>query len=304
LAISVASGVIKEWLGYNVLRHGTVLYILNDGSHRSLKNRIRHISEFLGIPKPKDLYILYNQGVFESWQEDAERFIRIKKPILVVIDSLAMSSDKGDENSASDQKKYSNLLKGWCLEYNLNVSIVHHTTKASAERPMHQNNFRGSNHWIGVLSSMLEFRKKYPDKPDTPNIYRLVKSRDGDKSVIDVRESSYVEIAPEHPVNGMYDLTQRATRSGYRYMGKSAEIKAQDKEKKQTPFHRDIFQPGVTKSYRQALDDIMERYHRGRTSAKEVLNEWVKEDWVIRSRNPNGGVSYTSTEKPNEKIKQ
>lgn len=300
LAISVASGIIKEWLGYPIVRYGPVLYILNDGSHRSLKNRIRRISGYLKTPKPATLYILNNQSVFKVWQKDVERFIQLVKPILIVIDSLSMSVDSGDENSASDQKQYSNLLKQWCLDYNLNVAVVHHVTKSSSDRQMNQNNFRGSNHWIGVLASMLEFRKNY--KKELHNIYKLVKSRDGDPKATNVREVRYEEIGSSQTSAGVYDLTEKQVISGYKFVGSARDDKAPgEQQDKIIPYVRDVFLPGQTKSYRQSLDDIMMKYHRQRRTAGNILAEWLKEGLLIRSKTGDE-VFYTSTEEPTKPV--
>ena len=64
VAITVAdqSGTLNEWLGFPVERHGPVLYILTDGSHRSLRERIRRISGCMKVQRPKDLIIQLKSG--------------------------------------------------------------------------------------------------------------------------------------------------------------------------------------------------------------------------------------------------
>lgn len=283
LAISVADPSVKEWLGYEIVRHGPVVYILTDGSHRSLKNRIRRITGFLKIQKPKDLYVLFNQGTFDSWKDDLQRLMEIKKPLLVIIDSLAMSNDKGDENSASDQKELSNLLKTWSLTYNCNISVIHHTSKAAMDRSFHQNNFRGSSHWIGVLSSMLEFRKSTTSKRNT---YKLVKSRDGSPEAMNIREVEYVEVPKSS--NGQYDLTGEDIYSGYKYIGEAKESKAETKasrsEKPLTYPSEFMMKVGDKLPYNKIVNDIMVVSGKGRTTVKSNLKELVEMGYLERTK--------------------
>jgi hypothetical protein len=143
LAISVSSGTVGEWLGFNIEKWGSTLYILNDGSMRSLKNRIRNISNYLHIQKPRDLMVLKKQGVFKTWKESVERIISIKHPVMIVVDSLSMITNSKDENAVSEQVEFGGLLNEWSLNHKLNVLTIHHSNKGSVDRPMGLVNWRG-----------------------------------------------------------------------------------------------------------------------------------------------------------------
>jgi len=289
LAISVASGTEKEWLGFTIEKQGSVLYILNDGSMTSLKNRIRCISNYLHIPKPNDLMILKKQGVFESWKESVERIINIAHPILIVVDSLSMVANSKDENSVAEQIKFGGLLNDWALNHKLNVLTIHHSNKASADRTMGLVNWRGSSYWSGMLSSMMEFRKV-----GEHNKYKLVKSRDGGEDAQGVRECAYQKGVRK---DGSYDLGGVNAPSGYKYIGKAEETipgspAKVGKPKTIFPKLDDIFSPGEVKTSKQAREAIMLKYGCKKDLALKTLKEWVDEGDVLRSEAKTGGVSY------------
>ena len=288
LAISVAdqSGTLNEWLGFPVERHGPVLYILTDGSHRSLRERIRRISGYMKVQRPKDLIIQINQGVYSSWKDQVDRLIKIRKPIMIILDSLAMSSDTGDENQAEDQKEFAKILQLWSLEQDLAFCIIHHTNKAAMNNAFHQNNFRGSSYWIGIISSMLEFRKC----SNKTNQYKVVKSRDGSPDAQTIREVAYEEYTPSAP--GTYNLNQDQTVAGYKYNGPVSATKSTGR-KTVTTWAGDIFRPGETKTYKDTLVAIEAKYARSQTWAKDTLKDWKDLGDVKPSRNPDGTKSYT-----------
>jgi len=288
LAISVAdqSGTLNEWLGFPVERHGPVLYILTDGSHRSLRERIRRISGYMKVQRPKDLIIQLNQGVYSTWKEQVDRLIRIRKPLMIILDSLAMSSDTGDENQAEDQKEFAKILQLWSLEQDLAFCIIHHTNKAAMNNAFHQNNFRGSSYWIGIISSMLEFRKC----SNKTNQYKLVKSRDGSPDAQTTREVAYEEYIPSAP--GTYNLNLDQTLAGYKYVGPVSDTKSTGRKTVAT-WAGDVFRTGETKTYKEILEAIQVKYARSQSWAKDTLKDWKDLGDVKASRNPDGTKSYT-----------
>jgi hypothetical protein len=288
LAISVAdeSGTLNEWLGFPVERHGPVLYILTDGSHRSLRERIRRISGYMKVQRPKDLIIQLNQGVYSTWKEQVDRLIRIRKPVMIILDSLAMSSDTGDENQAEDQKEFAKILQLWSLEQDLAFCIIHHTNKAAMNNAFHQNNFRGSSYWIGIISSMLEFRKC----SNKTNQYKLVKSRDGSPDAQTIREAAYEEYTPSAP--GTYNLNQDQIIAGYKYVGPVSDTKSTGRKTVAT-WAGEIFRTGETKTYKDTLEAIQGKYARSQSWAKETLKDWKDLGDVKISRNTDGTKSYT-----------
>jgi RecA-family ATPase len=288
LAISVAdqSGGVKEWLGFPIEQHGPVLYILTDGSHRSLRERIRKISGYLKVPYPKDLIIQLNQGVYSTWKDQVDRLIKIRRPLMIVLDSLAMSSDTGDENQAEDQKEFAKILQLWSLEQDLAFCLIHHTNKAAMNNAFHQNNFRGSSYWIGIISSMLEFRKS----SNRTNQYKLVKSRDGSPDAQTVREVAYEEYTPSAP--GRYNLNLDKIVAGYKYVGLVTDNKSPGR-KSLTTWAGDVFQNGETKTYRATLEAIQTKYGRSQSWAKETLADWKDLGYVTSKRNADGTKSYT-----------
>jgi len=288
LAISVAdqSGTLNEWLGFPVDRHGPVLYILTDGSHRSLRERIRRISGYLKVPRPKDLIVQINQGVYSTWKDQVDRLIKIRKPVMIILDSLAMSSDTGDENQAEDQKEFAKILQLWSLEQDLAFCIIHHTNKAAMNNAFHQNNFRGSSYWIGIISSMLEFRKC----SNKTNQYKLVKSRDGSPDAQTIREVAYEEYTPSAP--GTYNLNQDQTLAGYKYIGPVSDTKSTGRKTVVT-WAGDIFRSGETKTYKDTLDAMQVKYGRSQSWAKDTLRDWKDRGDVKITRNTDGTKSCT-----------
>jgi len=288
LAISVAdqSGTVNEWLGYPIERHGPVLYILTDGSHRSLRERIRRISGYMKVQRPKELIIQLNQGVYSTWKDQVDRLIRIRKPLMIILDSLAMSSDTGDENQAEDQKEFAKILQLWSLEQDLAFCIIHHTNKAAMNNAFHQNNFRGSSYWIGIISSMLEFRKC----SNKTNQYKLVKSRDGSPDAQTIREVAYEEYIPSAPET--YNLNLEQTLAGYKYVGPVSDTKSTGRKTVAT-WAGDVFRTGETKTYKEVLEAIQVKYARSQSWAKDILKDWKDLGDVKASRNPDGTKSYT-----------
>jgi hypothetical protein len=291
LAISVASGNVDEWLGFKIEKTGSVLYILNDGSMTSLRNRIRYISNYLHIPKPRNLMVLKKQGVFASWKESVDRIINIEHPVLIVVDSLSMVANSKDENSVAEQMEFGTLLNEWSLKYKLNVLTIHHSNKASADRAMGLVNWRGSSYWAGMMSSMMEFRKV----SDTGrNKYKIVKSRDGGEDALGVRECAYEKDVRK---DGTYDLGGVNPPSGYKYVGKAIEAipgtpSKVGKPKQFFPKLDDIFALGESKGSKTAIEAIMIKYGCQRNSAINALKEWVADGEVLKHKATTGGVSY------------
>lgn len=291
LAISVSSGNVNEWLGFKIEKWGSVLYILNDGSMTSLKNRIRCISNYLRIAKPNDLMVLRKQGVFKSWKDSVERIINIEHPILIVVDSLSMVANSKDENSVAEQIEFGTLLNEWSLKYKLNVLTIHHSNKASADRAMGLVNWRGSSYWSGMMSAMMEFRKV---GETGRNKYKIVKSRDGGEDAQGVRVSAYEKGIRR---DGSYDLSGINTPSGYKYIGKAEEtlpgipVKAGRKKVFDIKLN-DIFALSESKGYKSATETIMLKYGCKKDVAIDTLKEWVAEGSVERLKATTGAVSY------------
>lgn len=296
LAISISSGTIEDWLGYKISKHGPVLYILNDGSMRSLKNRIRNISNYLHVTKPSDLMVLKKQGVFSAWEHTVERIIELKKPIMIVVDSLSMVTNSTDENAVSEQIDFGGTLNTWSQKYNLNVLTIHHSNKASIDRTMHLANWRGSSFWSGMLSSMMEFRRL---GDSGHNIYKVVKSRDGGEDAMKVRECVYQKGVRR---DGSYDFDATKPPSGYRYVGLSSESTSASKPQViKTTFNfnvDDIFpkpDPGeivAPRTSKVAVEAIQSKYLCSRNTALDALKEWVENGDVLRFKAKTGGVTY------------
>ena len=260
LAISAASGSVNEWLGFEIEKWGPVLYILNDGSMRSLKNRIRFVSNYLQVPKPRDLMVLKKQGVFNTWKESVERIIRLTHPVLIVVDSLSMITNSRDENAVSEQLEFGSLLNEWSLNHKLNVLTIHHSNKGSVEKPMGLVNWRGSSYWSGMFSAMMEFRKV---ANTGRNKFKLVKSQDGGEGAMDTRECAFEKGVRK---DGSYDFDASNPPSGYKYIGKADEVVPGispvkvGRKKVYYPKLDEIFSPGEKKPAKKAQEDIMLKY--------------------------------------------
>jgi predicted transcriptional regulator len=98
----------------------------------------------------------------------------------------------------------------------------------------------------------------------------------------------------------VYDLTEKSSCSGYKYVGTASNDNGQSKSGKikKTPYIKDILEPGQTKSYRQVLEDIMIAFNCGKTTAKTILKDFREEGLVIKTKSDTGELSYTSIEKP------
>ena len=272
LAVSVASGTVKEWNGLPINQHGPVLYLLNDGSLRELKNRIRRICRFLGVGLDlPDLHIFERTGTMEAYKVEIERAVKLIKPVLIVLDSLFLAHTGGDENAAGDQQTFALELNRIVHEHNCGLVVIHHGTKASANMPLAMENSRGSGAWLGVAADIMEFRKSLTD---TSRNYFKIWSREGQEHrVLAVQYSRTGEFPNEKQgYMSVGETTEDAERGG---TGKG----------KGTVLARpcDILAPGAVMKYGTIVEMMKVFYEKGRTWVTGEFSDWLAAGLVLET---------------------
>lgn len=174
LAVAVASGgaLLRQ---FTVDDHGPVFIVSAEGSIYSNRDRIlahlrareTYSPEFEQrlqkgktqlLPNKEDLPIYYCQKAYLLDEpEDREEFtdtIEEIKPKLIIIDPLD-SFFEGEENSASETKRFRRYFDEVIEKHQCSVMIIHHSTKDS-EKP----SIRGSSAWRGWIDASLRFAKR------------------------------------------------------------------------------------------------------------------------------------------------
>jgi hypothetical protein len=272
LAVSVASKIVKEWNGLPIIQHGPILYLLNDGSPRELKNRLRRNCRFLGVgPDLPDFHFFERIGTMDAFKTEIERSVKLIKPILVVLDSLYLSHNSGDENSAGDQQEFALELNRIVHEHNCGLLVIHHGTKASATSPLAMENARGSGVWLAIVADIMEFRKSLAD---TSRNYFKIWSREGQEHrVLAVRYCRTGECGEE--------------KQGYAFIGETTEADerrrgdSKPSGTKVIASPNDVFGISEELSHGKAVQKIIATYNRGRTWAKDELKGWADAELVL-----------------------
>ncbi len=176
LAISVATGA-KQFLGYELLNHGKVLYLNNELPFKEFVNRFKKMAETLNVEQHELLSnMIVPQSVppFETFWKEINDICRVEKPVLIILDCLYWSHDK-EENNSSGMKQIMRLFTTLRDKYNLAVVILHHTKKRSRFQTLNSNNMRGSGVFAAATDTNIELRRSEND--ETKRIFKPTKLR-------------------------------------------------------------------------------------------------------------------------------
>lgn len=151
ISLSICTGL--QWLGYNTC-NGSVIYITSEGLN-GLKLRLQAWESYHEVKAENFGYVTEapNFLIEDEIQLliEAIESSHIKKPSLIVIDTLARHMIGGDENSAQHMGAFiANADKIRTL-FNSAVIIVHHTTKKRGS----STEERGSSALRGAADTML-----------------------------------------------------------------------------------------------------------------------------------------------------
>lgn len=127
LAVARATG---EWFGRKA-KSGGVFYIAGEGA-RGLVNRMKAYCQHHGVD-PEEVQASFYAGALNLLDENAAEIametVRLLKPSLVIIDTLATTMIGGDESSAKDMTSYLASAKMLRRASKACVLIVHHSGK-------------------------------------------------------------------------------------------------------------------------------------------------------------------------------
>jgi hypothetical protein len=150
-ALSIASG--RSWLDYKVISPGRVVYVVGEGAG-GLRKRLQAwmqehpqatVPEAFFIPEPVQLLNKVDVELLLTR-------IRRLRPVLVILDTLAMCMD-GDENSSKDMSLAIAAAKQIIRETGAAVILVHHTGKRG-------DGERGHSALRGAADTMMFVRLK------------------------------------------------------------------------------------------------------------------------------------------------
>jgi len=129
IALAVARGT-GEWFGRKA-KSGGVFYIAGEGA-RGLVNRMKAYCQHHGVD-PEEVQASFYAGALNLLDENAAEIametVRLLKPSLVIIDTLATTMIGGDESSAKDMTSYLASAKMLRRASKACVLIVHHSGK-------------------------------------------------------------------------------------------------------------------------------------------------------------------------------
>jgi hypothetical protein len=174
LALSIAVDA-KQWLSYDIKKHGKVLFLNNELSFPDFARRLKTMVERLPAPGDISNLIIPKEvpAISECW-DTLNESCQQEKPCLIVIDCLYFSHNK-DENDSSEMKALMRQFLALRDRYGLAVLIVHHTKKGSRYQRMNNDQMRGSNVFGGSADTTLQIRRSSVD--ESKRIIRPLKGR-------------------------------------------------------------------------------------------------------------------------------
>ena len=132
---------------------------------------------FLMCPKPGEMMDLLQQ----RWKDELIEWVHVRRPALVMVDSLSRVSARG-ENNVQSVRGILSLLNSLAFDYQCGVLLIHHLRKRGRldiHAAVALNDFRGSSHIGAISRSVLGLSivqtGPVPD-PDGPRQLEIVKS--------------------------------------------------------------------------------------------------------------------------------
>ncbi len=175
LALSVAIGA-KEWLGFEIMKHGKVLFLNNEVTAVDFYRRFKKMVERLPVAGDVSNFLVPKEipSIDECWNTLNETCEK-EKPCLIVLDCLYFAHNK-DENDSSDMKALMRQLLSLRDKYGLAIVVIHHTKKGSRYQKMHNDQMRGSNVFGGSADLTIQIRRS--SKDETKRIYKPLRGRE------------------------------------------------------------------------------------------------------------------------------
>ncbi len=193
LALSIAVGA-KQWLSYDIEKHGKVLFLNNELSFpdfarrlQKMVDRLPALGDISNIIIPKEVPALDN--CWETLNETCQQ----EKPCLIVVDCLYFTYDNKNENDSSQMKALMRQFMTLRDRYGLAVLIVHHTKKGSQYQRMHNDQMRGSNVFGGSADTTLQIRRSSSNEGK-----RIIKPLKGRHISDDMRKCRLLSLDPEN----------------------------------------------------------------------------------------------------------
>ena len=193
LALSIAVGA-KQWLSYDIEKHGKVLFLNNELSFpdfgrrlQKMVDRLPALGDISNMIIPKEVPALDN--CWETLNETCQQ----EKPCLIVVDCLYFTYDNKNENDSSQMKALMRQFMTLRDKYGLAILIVHHTKKGSQYQRMHNDQMRGSNVFGGSADTTLQIRRSSSDEGK-----RIIKPLKGRHISDDMRKCRLLSLDPEN----------------------------------------------------------------------------------------------------------
>ena len=179
LGISVATGA-PTFLDFDIVKHGTVLYLNNELPFSEFVNRFHRMRKMLRCQQTAMIgrFIVPEViPVFADFWGDLLRIIATEKPILVILDCLYWAHDR-KENDSSEMKDLMRSFVELRDRYALSLLVVHHTKKGVRYENMHNDNMRGSMVFSASSDTVLQLRRS--SKDEGMRLFKPTKLRHGD----------------------------------------------------------------------------------------------------------------------------
>jgi hypothetical protein len=153
-ALSIANGA--QWFDRDV-NQGVVIYVAAEGA-RSIRKRVNAWMEHHGVEDLSRAFFLLESVQLRD-VKDLKKLARgvrtrARKPVLIVIDTLARCFVGGDENSAKEMGQFVAGLAWLQQEFGAAVMVVHHTGKKEKAQE------RGSGALRAAADVMIKVSKK------------------------------------------------------------------------------------------------------------------------------------------------
>ena len=181
MAVSVALGV--PWCGFDAVQ-GPVVYVAAEGQ-RGIGKRIAAIEEHLGVDLSTApiTWLPMPVNIFQpEWAGALAEFCEERKPVLVLLDTLARNSLGAEENSNTDAGRIVEHSDAIRRRTGAAVVWVHHTGHAGGHA-------RGATAYTGAAEAELEFSS------DGPVVtMRVTKQKDG--AEIEPTKLRRIEVGP------------------------------------------------------------------------------------------------------------
>jgi hypothetical protein len=142
----------REFFGYQVVKHGPVLYIAAEGGG-AFQYRVRawcHAMKVDPLTVPFHVIPLAINLRDESYQRDLLAVVNDLRPVLIVVDTLARSTPGADENSARDMGEVTFFCTDLQNVSGATVVFIHHPTKTDPK-----GGGRGSGAILGAVDTEL-----------------------------------------------------------------------------------------------------------------------------------------------------